>query len=194
MELFRTCSQCGVAIEEKRIATRASQMRIHWTCLKGHTGEWSSFIDHRQMARNNLLVCAATFFMGATFSVTSKSGLNWTCKSQAKHSFMPSRPNTWSLWLIHTRDNSKKFLIEYPNFPPPEQDLNFVVMQGVIALVRIIIPLTLGDFELILFSVIFTYWYYVSPKGYSSKYSTYSLQDDATKEIVYFELVQVNCA
>ncbi|XP_076120838.1 uncharacterized protein LOC143101426 [Alosa pseudoharengus] len=68
MELFRTCAQCGVAIEEKRVATRASQIRIHWTCLKGHTGEWASCTDQRNMGRNNLLACAATFFTGATYS------------------------------------------------------------------------------------------------------------------------------
>lgn len=28
--------------------------------------------------------------------------------------------------------------------------------------------------------------------GFSAKYSTYSFMDDATKEIVHFELVQVN--
>ena len=33
---------------------------------------------------------------------------------------------------------------------------------------------------------------YVFPTGYSSKYGTYSFQDDATKEIVHYELVQVN--
>lgn len=33
---------------------------------------------------------------------------------------------------------------------------------------------------------------FVFPKGYSCKYSTYSFQDDATKEILHFELVQVN--
>lgn len=68
MELFRTCSQCGVAIEDKRVATRASQIIIHWTCLKGHTGEWASCTDQRKMGRNNLLSCAATFFTGATYS------------------------------------------------------------------------------------------------------------------------------
>ncbi|XP_076130357.1 uncharacterized protein LOC143111991 isoform X2 [Alosa pseudoharengus] len=68
MELFRTCTQCGAAIEEKRVATRASQIRIHWTCLKGHTGEWASCTDQRNMGRNNLLTCAATFFTRATYS------------------------------------------------------------------------------------------------------------------------------
>lgn len=68
MELFQTCSQCGVAIEEKRIATRGSQIRIHWSCLNGHSGEWESCPDQRKLARNNLLVCASTFFTGATYS------------------------------------------------------------------------------------------------------------------------------
>jgi hypothetical protein len=68
MELFRTCSRCGVAIEEKWIAKRASQMKVHWTCLNGHSGEWASCPDQRNMGCNNLLVCAATFFTGATYS------------------------------------------------------------------------------------------------------------------------------
>lgn len=36
------------------------------------------------------------------------------------------------------------------------------------------------------------YFVSISLSGYSAKYSTYSFQDDATKEIMHFELVQVN--
>lgn len=68
MQLFQRCSQCGVAIEEKRIVVRGSQIKVHWSCLNGHSGEWASCADQRNMARNNLLVCGSTFFTGATYS------------------------------------------------------------------------------------------------------------------------------
>ncbi|KAL2076461.1 hypothetical protein ACEWY4_027925 [Coilia grayii] len=68
MEFFRTCFRCGGVIEDKRIATRGSQIRVQWTCLSGHSGEWASCEDQSQIARNNLLVCAATFLTGATYT------------------------------------------------------------------------------------------------------------------------------
>ena len=47
MELFRTCSRCGVAIEEKQTAARACQIKVYWTRLNGHSGEWASCPDQR---------------------------------------------------------------------------------------------------------------------------------------------------
>lgn len=68
MELFRTCHQCGAAIEDKRVITQASQIRIHWACLNDHSGQWSSCPDQRNMGRNSLLICGAILFTGATYT------------------------------------------------------------------------------------------------------------------------------
>lgn len=68
LELFKTCHTCGKAIEEKRMVTRASQLKIYWTCLRGHSGEWASCPDQRNMGQNNLLTCAATLFTGTTYT------------------------------------------------------------------------------------------------------------------------------
>ena len=97
MELLRTCSRCGVAIEEKRIATPASQIKVHWTCLNGHSGEWPSCPDQRNMGRNNLLVCAATFFTGATYSDIKDWAELINLQIPSRHSFTLYKPNIWSL-------------------------------------------------------------------------------------------------
>ena len=68
LELFKTCHTCGTAIEEKRMVAQASQLKIYWTCLRGHSGEWASCPDQRDIGRNNLLLCAATLFTGATYT------------------------------------------------------------------------------------------------------------------------------
>ncbi len=66
MELFIACDQCGAAIEDKRVITQASQIRIHWSCVNDHSGQWSSCPDQRDMGQNSLLSCAAILFTGAT--------------------------------------------------------------------------------------------------------------------------------
>lgn len=68
MELFQTCRTCGTGIEDKRVVTQGSQIKICWTCLNGHTGEWTSCPDTRGMARNNLLICASVLFTGSTYT------------------------------------------------------------------------------------------------------------------------------
>lgn len=68
MELFKTCHQCGVAIEEKKVVTQADQIRIHWTCLNAHSGHWQSSPDQREMGRTKLLMCAAMLLTGATYT------------------------------------------------------------------------------------------------------------------------------
>ncbi|KAK0146349.1 hypothetical protein N1851_014343 [Merluccius polli] len=50
------------------MVTRASQLKIYWTCLRGHSGEWASCPDQRDMGRNNLPMCAAILFTGATYT------------------------------------------------------------------------------------------------------------------------------
>uniref|UniRef100_A0A8C5CLQ4 THAP domain-containing protein 1 n=1 Tax=Gadus morhua TaxID=8049 RepID=A0A8C5CLQ4_GADMO len=44
MQLFTTCQQCGVLIEEedKKVTTSGTRIHIKWSCMKGHSGEWES--------------------------------------------------------------------------------------------------------------------------------------------------------
>ncbi|KAL0153959.1 hypothetical protein M9458_050716 [Cirrhinus mrigala] len=162
MELFRTCSQCGVAIEDKRVATRASQIIIHWTCLKGHTGEWASCTDQRKMGRNNLLSCAATFFTGATYSDIKE----WAKLINLQ---LPSKSQFYAI--------QSKYLIPVTNHAYKGQQQK--ILERIFQLSAAGQKLEMcGDAR-------------CDSPGYSCKYSTYSFQDDATKEILHFELVQV---
>lgn len=68
MELFQTCRTCAAAIEDKRVVTQGSLIKICWACLNGHTGEWMSCLDTRGMAHNNLLICASILFTGSTYT------------------------------------------------------------------------------------------------------------------------------
>jgi hypothetical protein len=68
MELFKTCHQCGTAIKEQTTTQHGSQIKMNWTCQQGHSGEWESGPDQRQMGCNNILTCAAILFTGATFT------------------------------------------------------------------------------------------------------------------------------
>lgn len=69
LELFKTCHMCGTIIEDKRMVTIGSQLKIYWSCLHGHSGEWASCPNERNMGRNNLLTCAAILFSGSTYTV-----------------------------------------------------------------------------------------------------------------------------
>lgn len=66
LKLFKVCSICGSAIVEKKSIPKSSQIQIQWGCLNGHSGMWSSCPDIRGMARNSLLISAATLFSGTT--------------------------------------------------------------------------------------------------------------------------------
>ena len=71
MELFKTCHQCGTAIKEQTTTRHGSKIKMNCltlTCLQGHSGEWQSCPDQRQMGCNNILTCAAILFTGATFT------------------------------------------------------------------------------------------------------------------------------
>ncbi|XP_076128204.1 uncharacterized protein LOC143109377 [Alosa pseudoharengus] len=162
MELFRTCAQCGVAIEEKRVATRASQIRIHWTCLKGHTGEWASCTDQRNMGRNNLLACAATFFTGATYSDIK----DWADLINLQ---LPGKTQFYAI--------QSKYLIPVINHAYKGQQQKILERISQLSASGEKLEMC-GDAR-------------CDSPGYSCKYSTYSFQDDATKEILHFELVQV---
>lgn len=39
LELFKTCSQCGTAIDEKKTSSHGGKIKIRWTFLQGHTGQ-----------------------------------------------------------------------------------------------------------------------------------------------------------
>ncbi|XP_076132105.1 uncharacterized protein LOC143114408 [Alosa pseudoharengus] len=151
MELFRTCTQCGVAIEEKRVATRASQIRIHWTCLKGHTGEWASCTDQRNMARNNLLACAATFFTGATYSDIKEWAELINLQLPGKTQFYAVQSKYLIPVINHAyKGQQQKILERISQLSASGQKLEMC-----------------GDAR-------------CDSPGYSCKYSTYSFQDDAT--------------
>lgn len=68
MQMFQTCCQCGMPMEEKKLTKNGSQLKIRWTCLQGHKGSWQSCPDQRKMARNNILTSAAILFTGATYT------------------------------------------------------------------------------------------------------------------------------
>lgn len=55
-------------MEDKRVITQAGQIRIHWTRLNAHSGQWQSCPDQREMGQTNLLMCAAILLTGATYT------------------------------------------------------------------------------------------------------------------------------
>lgn len=68
MQMFQTCCQCGMPMEERKLTKHGSQLKIRWTCLQGHKGLWQSCPDQRKMARNNILTSAAILFTGGTYT------------------------------------------------------------------------------------------------------------------------------
>ena len=68
MQIFTTCHQCGVLIEEEDKKATTSGIRIHikWSCMNGHSGEWESCPQLRGMPENNLLVASSILFTGST--------------------------------------------------------------------------------------------------------------------------------
>uniref|UniRef100_A0A8C5AIC9 THAP domain-containing protein 1 n=1 Tax=Gadus morhua TaxID=8049 RepID=A0A8C5AIC9_GADMO len=52
MELFKTCHQCGTAIKEQTTTRHGSKIKMNCltlTCLQGHSGEWQSCPDQRNL-------------------------------------------------------------------------------------------------------------------------------------------------
>ncbi|CAM4530108.1 unnamed protein product [Leuciscus chuanchicus] len=162
LELFNTCKTCGSAVENKRIVTHGSQIRVLWTCLNDHPGSWASCPDIRGMAENNLLISASTFFTGTTHTTIS----DW---AELLHTPIPKKTQYYSMQSIYLipviqqayRDQHEKFMERLVQLSASGHKVELC-----------------GDAR-------------SDSPGFSSKYCTYSFQDDATKEIIHFELVQV---
>uniref|UniRef100_A0A8P4KRP4 Uncharacterized protein n=1 Tax=Dicentrarchus labrax TaxID=13489 RepID=A0A8P4KRP4_DICLA len=162
LELFKTCHTCGTAIEEKRMVTRASQLKIYWTCLRGHSREWASCPDQTNMGRDNLLTCAATLFIGATYTDIK----DWVDLMNIPIPGKTQYYNIQSKYLIPVINNAYK-------------DQQQKIMERLTQLSASGQKIELcGDAR-------------CDSPGVSSKYSTYSFQDDTSQETVHYELVQV---
>ncbi|XP_056099072.1 uncharacterized protein LOC130077763 [Rhinichthys klamathensis goyatoka] len=162
LELFKTCHTCGTLIEDKRMVTRASQLKIYWTCLRGHSGEWASCPDQRDMGRNNLLTCAATLFTGASYTDIK----DWADLMNIQ---IPAKTQYYNI--------QSAYLIPVVNYAYKDQQQKIMERLTQLSASGERIDLC-GDAR-------------CDSPGFSSKYSTYSFQDDVSKEIVHYELVQV---
>ncbi|CAM4286793.1 unnamed protein product [Leuciscus chuanchicus] len=114
------------------------------------------------MAENNLLISASTFFTGTTHTTIS----DW---AELLHTPIPKKTQYYSMQSI--------YLI--PVIQQAYRDQHEKLMERLVQLSASGHKVELcGDAR-------------SDSPGFSSKYCTYSFQDDATKEIIHFELVQV---
>ncbi|XP_063049438.1 uncharacterized protein LOC134445044 isoform X2 [Engraulis encrasicolus] len=164
MALFSTCQvpTCGVPIIEKKKSTRGSKIKIEWTCLKNHSGSWMSCPEVRGIPENNLLISAATLFSGTTYTEIAE----WA-------SILHLQILKTSQFYCIQRDN----LIPVIHFAYKDQQ-DYLIK-------RLVREKELGK------SIELCGDARCDSPGYSSKYSTYSLQLLSTQEIVHFELLQV---
>ncbi|XP_039645394.1 uncharacterized protein LOC120551889 [Perca fluviatilis] len=162
MQMFQTCCLCGMPVAERKSTKHGSQLKIHWTCLQGHNGLWQSCPDQRKMGRNNLLTSAAILFTGATYADIR----DWAFLLKLQ---IPGKTQFYSV--------QSKYLIPVINHAYKNQQDQVIERLKQLADTEEKIALA-GDAR-------------CDSPGFSAKYSTYSFMDDATKEIVHFELVQV---
>lgn len=64
LQLFVDCHQC--CVDDQKLISSGSKIRIEWNCLAGHSGVWQSCPDVRGMPENNILSSAAILFTGTT--------------------------------------------------------------------------------------------------------------------------------
>ncbi|XP_031136838.2 uncharacterized protein LOC116037199 [Sander lucioperca] len=162
LELFALCRTCGSAIEDKTIITQSSQIRVQWNCINEHSGTWSSCPDIRGMPASNLIISAATFFTGTTHTTI----MDW---AELLHTSIPKKTQFYAL--------QSSYLI--PVIQEAYQTQHEQIIKRLIEHSNSGQKVELcGDAR-------------CDSPGFSAKYCTYSFQDDATKEIVHFEFVQV---
>lgn len=165
MELFQRCPSCGASMCDlnQNKKTIGSQLTIKWECNNGHTGEWQSCPDTRGMPENNLLTAAATLFTGATYTDIA----DWAGLLNLQLPQKTTYYNIQSSYLIPTIDETYK------------KQENAIKAR--------LICQTLDGEEVHICGDGRS-----DSPGHSSKYTTYSFMDDATKQIVGFDLIQVN--
>lgn len=166
MELFQRCPECHSAMCDvhQSISCCGSRIRVKWQCDRGHVGKWESCPEVRGMPENNLLAQAAILFTGATYTdIADWAGL---LNLQLPHkTWYNEVQRTYLIPVIEQAYRTQEDIIK-ARLICQSQDGEGVQLCGD------------GRSD--------------SP-GHSSKYNTYSFMDDATKQIVGFELMQVNC-
>ncbi|XP_076156980.1 uncharacterized protein LOC143140023 isoform X2 [Alosa pseudoharengus] len=167
MELFQRCPSCGASMCDlnQTKKTTGSQLSIKWECNNGHTGEWQSCPDTRGMPENNLLTAAVTLFTGATYTHIA----DWAGLLNLQLPQKTTYYNIQSSYLIPTVDETYK------------KQENAIKAR--------LICQTLDEEEVHICGDGRS-----DSPGHSSKYTTYSFMDDATKQIVGFDLIQVTQA
>lgn len=144
------------------------------------------------MARNNILTCGAILFTGATYTdiedwatlVNLKIPHKTQCYAIQSKYLIPVIEHTYRSQQDKIIERVKQLSASGNTFcfagdarcdSPGKHSYYFYV-----------------GWVLNIMNYTNIYFVSISLSGYSAKYSTYSFQDDATKEIMHFELVQVN--
>lgn len=164
MQLFTTCHQCGVLLEEedKKVTTAGTRIHIKWSCLKGHSGEWESCPQLCGMPENNLLVASSILFTGSTYTEI----FDW---AELLNLQIPKKTTFYSLQSTYLIP-----VIEYAYQDHHKELMRNLQLQTIGGGISIC-----GDGR-------------SDSPGFSAKYTTYSFMSDETKEIIMVELVQVN--
>jgi len=167
MELFKRCPTCGAPMCDvnQNIKEVGSQITINWECNEGHSGQWQSCPDTRGMPENNLLTAGATLCTGATYTDIA----DWAKLLNLQLPKHTTYDSIQSSYLIPTIEKVYK-------------------KQESTVKARLICQ-TLDEEDVHLCGDGRS-----DSPGHSSKYTTYSFMDDATKLIVGFDLIQVTQA
>lgn len=161
MQLFRTCHQCGVANEDKKVTTAGTRISIEWRCLNGHIGEWHSCPELRGMSGNNLLVAASILFTGTTYTEI----VDW---AELLNLQIPKKTTFYSLQSTYLIP-----VIEYAYRDHQNEIMANLHLQTIAGGIAVC-----GDGR-------------SDSPGFSAKYTTYSFMNDETKQIIMVDLVQV---
>ncbi|KAK0132604.1 THAP domain-containing protein 4 [Merluccius polli] len=163
MQIFTTCHQCGVFIEEedKKVTTSGTRIHIKWSCMNGHSGEWESCPQLRGMPENNLLVASAILFTGSTYTEI----FDW---AELLNLQIPKKTTFYSLQSTYLIP-----VIEYAYRDHHEDIMRNLQLQTVGGGISIC-----GDGR-------------SDSPGFSAKYTTYSFMSDETKEIIMVDLIQL---
>lgn len=164
MELFQRCPTCGAPMCDvnQNIKEVGSQITIKWECNEGHSGKWQSCPDTRGMPENNLLTAGATLCTGATYTNIA----DWAKLLNLQLPQHTTYDSIQSSYLIPTIEKVYKKRESTVKARLICQTLDGEDVH------------LCGDGR-------------SDSPGHSSKYTTYSFMDDATKLIVGFDLIQV---
>uniref|UniRef100_A0A672I8Z0 THAP domain-containing protein 1 n=1 Tax=Salarias fasciatus TaxID=181472 RepID=A0A672I8Z0_SALFA len=66
LQLFQRCRMCGGIGSVEKVTRIGSKIKVTWSCLNNHTGDWVSNPNIRGTAQSNLVAAAAILFTGAT--------------------------------------------------------------------------------------------------------------------------------